>query len=231
MRIPRSNIVSENDFIHLIWKCHNDSPLLKDEFIKKRIINLYLKNQKRYQIKIYAFNILDNHCHFLVRTNNAKDLGDFTRTVHSQISKFINLRCNRNSQAIRDRYKSPPIRSMTYMKNLLGYIWLNKYKSNQSQNPFDDKFCSLYHSLRNTEIGRSLSPLSELGFDERLDSSIKLLRKLALSYITEFNKSILGCYAGKTRLLKWLLGISTVKYITYNPGNIIKSRRLRLIPR
>ena len=143
MRVPRAYIVSRNDFVHLVWKCHNDDPLLQDNRIKDKIIDLYFANQKKYQIKIYAFNILDNHCHFLIQTSNARYLGEFTRTVHSQVSKFINLVHNRNSQAIKDRYKSPPIRTLTYMNHLLGYIWLNKYKSNSKHNPLNDRYCSL----------------------------------------------------------------------------------------
>ncbi len=186
MRVPRVYIVHQNDFIHMIWKCHNDSPLLRKKDVKDKILQLYLRYKTEHKIKIYSFNILDNHCHFLMQAPNAQVLGEFTRTVHSQVSKFINKTLNRNSQAIKDRYKSPPIRNLKYMARLIGYIWLNKYKSNRQSDPTRDKYCSLYQRLHKTYISKFLSPLSDLGIDHRADTSAKFLRKMIQCYLKDF---------------------------------------------
>ena len=47
----------------------------------------------------------------------------------------------RDSQAIRERYKSPLITNAKYFKQVMVYIWLNRFKVDKSD-PTKDRFCS-----------------------------------------------------------------------------------------
>ena len=103
---------------------------------------MWAKFKKRYHVEIYEFVIMDNHCHLLVKAKSTEALGHFMRTVNSLLARYINRSLGRDSQAIRERYKSPLISSMRYCHKVMQYIWLNRHKINPSYNPLKDKYCS-----------------------------------------------------------------------------------------
>ena len=105
------------------------------------LIFLWAKYKKKYGIKIYEAIVLDNHAHLLIESPSAEALGNFMRVVNSQLARYINHYFKRDSQALRERYKSPLITNIRYFKQVMVYIWLNRFKVDQS-NPITDKYCS-----------------------------------------------------------------------------------------
>ncbi|MBP6217389.1 MAG: transposase [Oligoflexales bacterium] len=138
---PRRLIISNNSYAHVISRCHNKAMLLAPAEIKVTLLLLWAKYHSRYGIKIFDFIIMDNHFHMLVQAKSSELLGDFMRTVNSQLARHINAFFDRDSQALRERYKSPMITNARYVQNVQQYIWLNRYKVNKTH-PDQDPFCS-----------------------------------------------------------------------------------------
>lgn len=176
MRLPRAYIVGEHDVVHLFWRCHNRSHLLASQATKWKILDLYFGNKDKYQIKILDFQILDNHAHWIVQAPNAQKLGEFARTVHSQIARFINEKLKRESQAISSRYKSPPVREKSYFQTLISYVLMNRYKVTR-RNPIDDPFSSAYHRIRKTEYGNQLESYSKYNLTQSRAQDVDFLKK------------------------------------------------------
>jgi len=63
------------------------------------------------------------------------------RTVNSLLARYINHHFKRDSQALKERYKSPLISNAAYFKQVMAYIWLNRYKVS-GQKPTQDPYCS-----------------------------------------------------------------------------------------
>lgn len=119
---------------------------------------------------------MDNHAHLLVRVKTSEHLGNFMRTVNSQLSRFINKTFGRDSQAIRERYKSPIVTNTRYLQKATQYIWLNRYRVSKS-NPERDPFCSVSWRLhgelmingltndnqKKSQFKNLLSPYKKLG--------------------------------------------------------------------
>ncbi len=83
-----------------------------------------MKYKKKYKIKIFEFILIDNHNHLLVKAALTEALGHFMRTVNSLLARHINKSFNRDSQAARERFKSPLISNMTYAHKTMQYICL-----------------------------------------------------------------------------------------------------------
>ena len=150
---PRRMILHANSFSHVFFRCHNRQMFLKNDEMKQFLLLLWAKYCKRYHIKLYDFIILDNHAHFLVQARSAEDLGNFMRTVNSQLATMINKVFDRDSQAIKERYKSPLITNNSYLIKVMQYIWLNRYKVNKSR-PDKDPYCSASWRLDPQAINR-----------------------------------------------------------------------------
>ena len=138
---------------HIIFRCHNRQLLFKENEVKDYILLLWAKYKRRYGLKIFEFIIMDNHCHLLARARSAEALGHFMRNVNSQIARYVNKRNHRDSQVIRERYRSPLISSHDYALKTMQYIWLNRHKVNQS-NPLFDPWCSVSWRHNPAIIGR-----------------------------------------------------------------------------
>ena len=150
---PRRLIIPGRSVAHVFFRCHNKEFFLQPECVKIFLIRLWAKYKKRYGVRIFDFNIMDNHAHLLARAENAESMGNFMRTVNSQLSRIINKHFDRDSQALRERYKSPMVTNESYTLEVMKYIWLNRYKVDKRYRPDQDPFCSaswrLYSHYKN----------------------------------------------------------------------------------
>ena len=139
--IARRHIIPNKSLAHVFFRCHDRKFFLKPSHIKEYLVLLLAKYKKKYGIKIYEAIIMDKHTHLLVESPNAEALGNFMRTVNSLLARYINHSFKRDSQAIRERYKSPLITSEKYFKQVMVYVWLNRFKVDKSD-PTQDPYCS-----------------------------------------------------------------------------------------
>ncbi|MFK7828031.1 MAG: transposase [Oligoflexales bacterium] len=138
---PRRLIIQDSSFTHVFFRCHNRQFLLKPKEIKEYLLSLGAKFKKKYGILIYDFIIMDNHAHLLLKVPNQFSLSNFMRTVNSLLARFINNYFKRDSQAIRERFKSPIVSTESYFLQLMPYIWLNRFKVDGTK-PNSDLYCS-----------------------------------------------------------------------------------------
>ena len=189
----RRDIVNPGALAHAFFRCHNRQHFFADVVVKIFLLFLWARYKGKYKIKIFDFAILDNHAHMFLQAKDAEHLGNFMRTVNSQLARFINKRYHRDSQAIRERYKSPIITNIRYLHNLVGYIWLNRHKVDGSD-PRVDRFVSLSWRLHYDMIKASFSNEKDADLlDQLLDSYDELPTKIDSSYrglINFFNEAM-----------------------------------------
>ena len=139
---------------------------------------------------------MDNHVHLLIHSECTEKLGNFMRTVNSQLARRINQYFKRDSQAIRERYKSPMVSRGSYLLNLMNYIWLNKYKTKKSALPQKDPYCSLSWRLGNVRaeslfqteeekelVTKLLDPIEDLPIERPAQQIIDKAYLLKIIYV------------------------------------------------
>jgi len=199
----RRYILRNKSYTHVFFRCHNRQYFLKNPWVKKFLLLLWAKYKEKYKVKIFEFNIMDNHIHLIIYTEHVEYLGHFMRTVNSQLARYINSLEKRDSQAIRERYKSPLITNERYMLQTMQYVWLNRFKVDH-QNPDKDPYCSvswrlglpvIQHITTDEEeqklLASLLDPYPE--FDSEEKSFRKFIRDLlnsALSKAESFLKTV-----------------------------------------
>ena len=138
----RRDILSDGALSHVTFRCHNRQHFLKAPPVKNFLLILWALYKKRYQIKIIDFNFMDNHVHLILMASSTEELGNFMRTVNSQLARFINKFFDRDSQAIRERFKSPEITSDDYLVKTIQYVYMNRVKIDPRSRPDQDPYCS-----------------------------------------------------------------------------------------
>lgn len=122
--------------------------------------NTYLKylteEKDKYDIKILAYVIMDNHVHLLIYNKKVNNISSLMQIVNTKYAKFYNNEHERVGYVYRDRFKSKPILNRIYLYNVLAYIHFNPIEAGISQRLCEYSFSSynayLYHRKSKEEI-------------------------------------------------------------------------------
>ncbi len=122
--------------------------------------NTYLKylteEKDKYDIKILAYVIMDNHVHLLIYNKKVNNISRLMQIVNTKYAKFYNNEHERVGYVYRDRFKSKPILNRIYLYNVLAYIHFNPIEAGISQRLCEYSFSSyndyLYHRKSKEEI-------------------------------------------------------------------------------
>ena len=126
-RIARKYL--ENSFFHVIVQGINKEYIFQEEKYKNTYLKEINKFSKELNINIIAYCIMDNHAHFLIKTNNMENLSKLMQKVNSKYAKYYNYINDRVGYVFRDRFLSETIDNKRYFIQCIKYIHLNPVKA------------------------------------------------------------------------------------------------------
>ncbi len=148
--------INKAPFLHAIVQGINKENIFKEERYKNQYLKLLKEECEKYNIKIVAYCIMDNHAHFLLYVTQFEDLSKAMHGVNTVYAKYYNyMNDGRKGYVFRDRYVSEPIDSKKYLINCIKYIHMNPVKAGIVKHCREYKFSSynLYNKkLLNKEL-------------------------------------------------------------------------------
>jgi REP element-mobilizing transposase RayT len=102
--------------------------IFKDNNDRKRFLELLGKYLGKYENRCYAWVLMPNHYHILVRIS-ASNLGMMMRRINGSYARYFNKKYNRRGYVFMDRYKSIATQEFHYFRQLIRYIHLNPIRS------------------------------------------------------------------------------------------------------
>jgi putative transposase len=100
-----------------------NNPIEKGYFIKQ--IKEYMG---LYEFELFAYIIMDNHYHLMIRTNEVP-LNKIMHSINNVYSKFYNYRNKRTGHVFEERYNSKLVEDDAYLIWLLRYIHRNPVRA------------------------------------------------------------------------------------------------------
>ena len=132
-RIPRMYFKTE--YFHVIVQGINKSYIFDDSIdIKYYIKNMY-ELQNKYNIKIIAYCIMNNHAHILLKTKIIKSMSEFMHSLNTSYACYYNKKYKKIGYVFRDRYKAEGIYSESHIYNCINYIYNNPVKAGICDKP------------------------------------------------------------------------------------------------
>lgn len=121
---------------HIFNRGHNYNQvfLCQDDYL------FFIDKLKEYMLAttlVYAYTLLPNHYHFLLRIHESSKLGEFSNQFRKFILSYtnmINFRENRSGSLFLHPFKRIEITSRDYFKRLIFYIHYNTEKHKISKN-------------------------------------------------------------------------------------------------
>ncbi|MFH1846982.1 MAG: transposase [Candidatus Omnitrophota bacterium] len=127
----------------LIWDCYyhiiargNQKQQL---FIKiedyQKYLHVVWKYKKKFQVKIHAYCIMNNHVHLLINPLEHNLLSKFMHAINMTYAQYFNYQYEKCGHVWQNRYKSYIISKDSYMINCINYIEYNPVRNNIVDKP------------------------------------------------------------------------------------------------
>jgi len=125
---------SESGIYHIIMRGNNRQTVFLDEEDYNRFLSTLSKFKRICSFKLYAYCLMDNHIHLLLKLG-VEPLEKIMRRVCGSYVHWYNQKYERIGNLFQDRFKSEPIDSDEYYLTVLRYIHQNPVKAGLVKNP------------------------------------------------------------------------------------------------
>ena len=85
----------EYEMYHVMQRGNEKKSIFYDDEDRKRYLEILQKNQEKYESKIYAYCLMDNHVNLLIATNGS-DISQVMKSINVSYVMYINrkhVRC------------------------------------------------------------------------------------------------------------------------------------------
>ena len=158
--MPRTaRIRSASRIYHVMLRGINKQQVFYDHEDYEYFKNLLQRVGQISEMQIYAYCLMGNHIHLLVREGK-EPLEISFRRIGAAFVYYYNLKYDRVGHLFQDRFKSEPVESDAYYLTALRYILQNPVKAGLCEHPED----YVYSSAR--EYLSGCDGITETGFPE-----------------------------------------------------------------
>ncbi len=124
-------------------------------FYDKEDFRIFTRLLERYKepcgYQLYAYCLMGNHIHLLIREGNETTLGDIFRHIGSAFVYWYNIKYERAGHLFQDRYKSEPVENEAYLLTVFRYILMNPVKAGLCSAPEQYPYSSAAEYLKGTK--------------------------------------------------------------------------------
>ena len=96
-------------------------------------LDLFKKRVQEVGYKCYAWVLMDNHYHLLLRTSE-RPLSELMKPLNTDYARYFNRKRQRRGYVFQDRYKSIATQDQFYIEQIVRYIHLNPYRAGLCRN-------------------------------------------------------------------------------------------------
>ena len=180
-RIPRMYLNTE--YFHVITQGINKTYIFDSPIdIKYYIKNMYDINRK-YNIEIIAYCIMNNHAHILIKCNKIKYLSEYMHNLNTRYACYYNKKYKRVGYVFRDRYEAEGIYTERHLYSCIKYIYNNPVKAGICGNPEE----YLYSNYKSDE---KIEEYPEYQFIDIQEDSEEVCREIMEKTLWEKNLTL-----------------------------------------
>ena len=134
-RQPR--VTSGTEIYHVMMRGINHQNIFEEPEDYYQFINILDRMRTQYDdlgnpcgtnCIYYAYCLMSNHFHLLIRERDEK-VGDTIKRIASSYVYYFNRKYGRDGHLFKERFKSEPVNDMAYFTTLLRYIHQNPVKA------------------------------------------------------------------------------------------------------
>ena len=129
-KLPRKKrIYYEGVLYHVITRGNNKEYISESDQDKNEYLKRVKKYIEKYKGKLYAYAMMDNHCHMLIEVSDIP-LSKIMQLIQQTYTMWYNKTNKRSGHVFEQRYKSILCDKDTYLLSLIRYIHQNPIRAN-----------------------------------------------------------------------------------------------------
>jgi len=129
----RAREKSSTGIYHVMFRGINGQIIFEDNEDYEKLIQTITQYQKVCEYEIYAFCLMSNHVHLLIKEGK-EELGKAFRRIGASYVYWYNCKYKRSGHLFQDRYKSEVVENDQYFLTVLRYIHQNPIKAGIEKN-------------------------------------------------------------------------------------------------
>ncbi|MDY6826843.1 MAG: transposase [Bacillota bacterium] len=119
---------SSTGIYHVVLRGINKQIIFHDEQDYKKYLKTLLTFKKISEYKIFAYCLMSNHIHLLIK-EGSEEIGIVFRRIGASFVSWYNWKYNRSGHLFQDRYRSETVENDKYFLTVLRYIHQNPVKA------------------------------------------------------------------------------------------------------
>ncbi len=137
---------SESGIYHVMLRGVNRQQIFIEDSDYKKFIQILKECKEISEFKLYAYCIMNNHIHILIKPEN-ESLERIFKRIGCRFVYWYNLKYQRVGHLFQDRFKSEPVEDDSYLLTVIRYIHQNPVKANLCSNIEDYVYSSYFEYL------------------------------------------------------------------------------------
>ena len=126
-RYPRQ--YSKTGIYHIMLRGNERKDIFIDEEDKEKFIKIVFKKKADKAFKLYAYCIMDNHLHLVIKEQK-ETISQIIKKIAISYAYYFNNKYRRVGHLFQDRYKSETIEDEAYLLSAIRYVHNNPEKAN-----------------------------------------------------------------------------------------------------
>jgi REP element-mobilizing transposase RayT len=119
---------SQSKIYHIMLRGINHQNIFEDDGDCEKFIDILETYRREIGIEIYAYCLMGNHIHLLVKEGK-EEFSNTMRRIGASYVYWYNWQYNRKGHLFQDRYRSEAVEDDTYLLTVLRYIHQNPVKA------------------------------------------------------------------------------------------------------
>ncbi|MCR5847612.1 MAG: transposase [Lachnospiraceae bacterium] len=150
-RKPR--VLSSTGIYHIILRSVNQHIIFEEDSDYQKFLYILSDCTKKYDSKIYAYCLMDNHIHLLIHASS-DNISTIFQSLGTKFVRWYNLKYSRSGHLFQDRFYSVAVEDERAFLSVLIYIHNNPVKANIVRVPSEYRWSSYnsYYGAKNSLV-------------------------------------------------------------------------------
>ena len=172
---------------HVLNRGNNRQVIFAQDNDYQHYLKILKKYKEKFQFKIFAFCLMTNHVHLLIKTSSQGTVSNIMKAVTIAHTMYYHHKYNASGHVWQGRFKSPLVSDDEYLLTLMRYIEQNPVRAGIVTRPEEYLFSS-YHANVNIEkdalVDKEENPVF-LSLANSIEERVKWYKKFASELLDE----------------------------------------------
>lgn len=132
---------SNTGYYHVMLRGNERKKIFRDSQDRLKFISILEKKQSETDLSFYAYCLMDNHIHLILRENN-NEISLIMKGIATSYAMYFNIKYGRVGHVFQDRFKSEAVEDERYLMAVIRYVHFNPIKACMVERPENYRWSS-----------------------------------------------------------------------------------------